>query len=204
VGMNSRLRKYAYTLVAKRDGEKCRICGRKGNSNTLVVDHIDDNDKNNPRDGSNWQLLCRRHNIAHLKHAAVVQKVVRSTPALDAPEGLSAEMRKNRTSEPAFRHFAYAFVRKHGATPFETLVERGAFRGKCSTVTTRRYLKAFSVPAGQPMDEDDPPLVRYYDSTADEDMVRIRPGAQWKGEDDAAIVIDDIIDEESTGPSPAP
>lgn len=199
VGINSRLRKYAYGLVKKRDGEKCRICGRKGNSLTLIVDHIDDNDSHNPRDGSNWQLLCRRHNNPHLKNPGQIERMKRAQAPLDAPESMSAELRKNLRSEPIFQHFVYSYVRKHNAQPFETLVNIGAFKAHCSTITTRRYLKKFSVPKDY-AEDDGPPLLRYYDDTAGEDMICLRPGAQWKGEPD--FIEDDEL-EKVTGPSPA-
>ena len=42
---------------------KCSICGSKKN---LCIHHKDRNRKNNPLNGSNWQILCHRcHQILH-------------------------------------------------------------------------------------------------------------------------------------------
>lgn len=44
-------------------GEKCNRCGTTEN---LVVHHIDENRNNNPLDGSNWEILCKRcHQLHH-------------------------------------------------------------------------------------------------------------------------------------------
>jgi 5-methylcytosine-specific restriction enzyme A len=38
------------------------ICEARGCTEASTdFDHIDGNPRNNPRDGSNWQMLCRRH-----------------------------------------------------------------------------------------------------------------------------------------------
>lgn len=186
MGMNSRLRKFAYGLCVKRDGEKCKICGHRGHTLSLVVDHVDDDDRHNPRDGSNWQLLCRRHNNPHLKTPAQTERLMRTQGPIDAPDNMSAEMRKNIQAERIFQHWVYAYVRKNGAKPFEMLVNMGAFKAKCSPVTSRRYLKKFSVPTGV-VDADGPPLVRYYNDLASEDFIAIRTGAKWKPDDELKL-----------------
>lgn len=46
-------------------GEKCNRCGEL-NFNKLLVHHIDENRKNNPDNGSNWEVLCKRcHQLNH-------------------------------------------------------------------------------------------------------------------------------------------
>ena len=58
--MNSRDRKAVYNYLARTHGEMCNLCKIDGNSKTLVVDHIDNNNSNNHPE--NVQLLCRRCN----------------------------------------------------------------------------------------------------------------------------------------------
>jgi hypothetical protein len=47
----------------KIHGAKCMRCGAE---KSLLVHHIDGNRKNNPLDGSNWEVLCKRcHQLHH-------------------------------------------------------------------------------------------------------------------------------------------
>lgn len=50
-------------LARKVLPNKCDICGSTEN---LIVHHIDGNRRNNPANGSNWRILCRRcHQVLH-------------------------------------------------------------------------------------------------------------------------------------------
>lgn len=51
-------RKHALKLFP----HECNHCGTK--KKFLEVDHIDKNRDNNPADGSNWQLLCKKCHVA--------------------------------------------------------------------------------------------------------------------------------------------
>lgn len=100
-----------------KDGHACK--------GILCVDHIDNNNNNNPRDGRNWQYLCRGHN-GRKNHRQASRK-----PKLfefqDLKESLKrgrrkedrnergdeieevvirfAEMDKNKKASPVFREF---------------------------------------------------------------------------------------------------
>ena len=60
--------KKARELCRQRDGDKCAVCGKDGKvyrhekKRDFDLDHIDGNKKNNPSDGSNWQLACHSCN----------------------------------------------------------------------------------------------------------------------------------------------
>lgn len=75
--MNPKSRAIAYAFCVKRDGNKCVVCKRhpvakvsdpKHEVKELVVDHLDNDNSNNPDDGSNWELLCRRCNALKNPH----------------------------------------------------------------------------------------------------------------------------------------
>ncbi len=58
--MNGIMRKKLYRIIAERDGEYCKCCGKLPSEGQLVIDHRDNNEKNN--DLANLQLLCRSCN----------------------------------------------------------------------------------------------------------------------------------------------
>jgi len=58
--MSGPMRKKLYRIVAERDEEYCRCCGKLPNEAQLVLDHKDNNNSNNYHE--NLQLLCRSCN----------------------------------------------------------------------------------------------------------------------------------------------
>jgi len=58
--MNKRTRDKLYPIIAKRDGEYCRCCGKLSSEEQLVIDHKDNDNSNNTH--TNLQLLCRACN----------------------------------------------------------------------------------------------------------------------------------------------
>ncbi|GEM_PF-4780040 len=145
--MNARNRKKWYDFLVKRDGECCNITKVKGNSLTLIVDHVDGNDAHNPKDGSNYQLVSRRINL--LKSA----KIREQSPVcvcVGVEEGLqenkqmavnSAEMARNIESEPAFREYIYLEMVAKGEREAAEFIPEAAEKARCSPETIRqRYL----------------------------------------------------------------
>ena len=140
-GMNNRLRIFAYNLCAIRDGEKCFVCNKQGNKSTLIVHHLDNNHRNNPRDGSNWKLACRHDNyILNPRNSKKVKPYIDINTSNDR-DLCSPEMKKNMISEPLFRHWLYKMVIKNKGIPKDEAVNAGAEIAGCSPVTIKqRYL----------------------------------------------------------------
>lgn len=56
---------YWTSFLIARDGTACKLCGRQIHvlNHKIEVDHIDNDPLNNPKDGSNFQLLCKPCNV---------------------------------------------------------------------------------------------------------------------------------------------
>ena len=80
-------------FLLARDGYYCRKCDLplyKLNSK-VNIDHIDNNLDNNPKDGSNYQLLC---------HPCNIKKGMQNIQASIEDRPYTPEMKKNLRSEP--------------------------------------------------------------------------------------------------------
>lgn len=139
--MNSRNRKKFYKLLKERDGEQCNICRKKGGFETLVIDHIDNNNSNN--DPENLQLLCPSDNTKKNPRGKGKKRspVSIDTNAHEAEKIVSAEFRKNQESEPRFRHWLYDKIKVLGKMKFDEVVDAGAEKAGCSQATIIRYIK---------------------------------------------------------------
>jgi hypothetical protein len=140
--MNSKKRKYWYPILVKRDGPQCAWCGVSDKVKQLIIDHIDNNNDNNPNDGSNYQLLCRRHNALksiRAKHEHRPQQFVR--PVIDT---MPATMQKNQEAEPKFVKWLKEYLKENGELEYQTCLVDGACIADCSQVTIGRYLEKHS------------------------------------------------------------
>ena len=113
-GMNKTMHDVAYALLIREAGEQCARCKKKKpDIKRLIVDHIDNDKKNNPADGSNWQLLCDACNVrkrlqykARKKRSSSkfnkIRRVKRSLTPIPIGETLqfrTAQMKKNSEAE---------------------------------------------------------------------------------------------------------
>jgi len=174
-GMNSRLRISAYELCKDRDGEKCNICNEPGTPLTLIVDHLDNNDKNNPKDGSNWQLLCRRHNYIKNPRRKKSIRIHTSLMRSDTRDQSTAEMQKNAQAEPMFRHWIVEQIRhsKDKRIRKDEAINGGAEYASCSPETIRkRYLPKMLSSVGM--------LFIYDDASVGETFITLKP-KHWVG-----------------------
>jgi len=146
-------------------------CACKGD---LCVDHIDNNNNHNPKDGSNWQWLCRGHN-GRKNHRGASRK-----PKLfdfqDLKESLKrgrnkraknergdeeeevkirfAEMDKNKKASPIFREFVSMVIAEVKLVSKKDLLDAGAeyvtqtLGDGCGIdqQTAERYLKKLCAP----------------------------------------------------------
>lgn len=141
--MNSRVRKRLYGILRDRDGERCRICRRRGNEKSLVIDHLDNNNDNNEL--SNLQLLCRRDNSRKNPRGPARRKILSPVSVrvceLDTPQISSAEYSKNQEAEPLFRHWLYDNVRTLGEIEYQEAIDCGAEIANCSQESVKRYIR---------------------------------------------------------------
>jgi hypothetical protein len=133
--------------------------------NTLDIDHIDGNPKNNNPD--NLRLLCRRCNVAtsnksnpRKSHSSDLCVCVRErkkrggrpttrTARDDADyREASPEMQANLTYEATFRSWIMATITTHGFYDRITATNEGAELVGCSPATTARYLLKLTSPSG--------------------------------------------------------
>ena len=142
--MNSRDRKAVYNYLARTHGEMCNLCKIDGNSKTLVVDHIDNNNSNNHPE--NVQLLCRRCN--YKKNPRISER-----EPLDNCESVCPpihyisfihhenEIERSKKKEPLFRKYVIEKIESNLEWEVEDLINSGAEKTGISTITAERYLK---------------------------------------------------------------
>jgi len=130
--MNGPTRKKIYHIIAERDGEYCRCCRALPTERALVIDHRDNNNKNNRHD--NYQLLCRRCN--YLKNPRrPVDECESDCEAQD-----QTELEVSRAREPLFRKFVCHQLNEFGNIPEKEIIFSGSEGVGISPVTAQRYL----------------------------------------------------------------
>jgi len=149
--MNRRQREKMFELLEDRDGMRCRICGRFGNSSTLVVDCIDNSGDHS--DPENLQLLCKSHNTKKNPRGLGRFNPLKPSLSLEKIEPKrvsSAEMQKNIEAEPAFREWLYRMIQRNGGriSISSDLIDSAAEYCHCSQQTIRRYLSKTTSSSG--------------------------------------------------------
>ena len=136
--MNSRMRKTAYPYLKNMFGPYCRGCQALESERELIIDHIDNNNKNN--NPTNWQFLCRSCNYnknPRLEEREPLDVCVGVSKPLDTP----SEIKINREREPLFRKYAEEEVKANVHVLEQELINSGAEKLGLSPRTTDRYLK---------------------------------------------------------------
>jgi len=129
--MNGPTRIKLYKIIAKRDGEYCKCCYALAEEKQLILDHKDNDNKNN--DLLNLQFLCRSCN--YLKNPRPVDECVS-----ECESGAQTEIQVNQRKEPAFRKFVYHELNEYGEVTEHDLISAGAEDIGISPVTAKRYL----------------------------------------------------------------
>ncbi len=130
--MNGQTRAKKYRFQATHNGEYCKRCGILASEKQLVLDHIDNNNKNNKNE--NLQLLCRACN--YLKNP-------RRPLDLCVREGeaeVQSELEVSKLKEPAFRKFVHQQLYEQHEIPEKELVNSACEVVGISPVTGKRYL----------------------------------------------------------------
>jgi len=137
--MNSRDRNFVYPLIAQRDGEFCKGCGKLAKETKegfLCIDHKDNDNSNNKID--NLQLLCRSCN--YLKNPRN-QRSFEERPQ-------TPEMKKGERMEKHFRNWLFGIVSENHKWLLEDVIDSGAEITGGSTETIKRYVRKCISEAG--------------------------------------------------------
>lgn len=167
--MNSRTRQYALSLFRSKkkyyDNSKEKYICQGNNCDRLLlgkevrVDHIDNNNSNNPADGRNWQPLCHSCNTRNsgksMKQLRLMERRKRKAfeNGLSKTNGISAQIAINRVTEPAFREWVLTTIKQFGVVSWIDLVDGGCeFVSQkftaLSQATADRYLRKMTSIAG--------------------------------------------------------
>ncbi len=134
--MNGKTRKKWYEFLAKRDGEFCKCCGKLPTEGQLVVDHRDNNPKNNVPD--NLQLLCRSCNY------------IKNPRPLDLCVSLDSNVvRINKSKEPKYRKFVYDHLDESGSIDYDDAIYSGSEIIGVSPETSKRYIRKMCSKGGR-------------------------------------------------------
>lgn len=145
--MSGPQRKRKYDELVRQDGEFCFIGGEKGDSDTFVIDHWDNDNSNN--EPSNLHLMCKSMNSAKNPRGRGKKERILSSEresaseinaAMEPVRSTSAEFVKNQRSEPAFRHWLFMEIIKYGRLELNDVINTGAAVAGCGQQAIRRYL----------------------------------------------------------------
>lgn len=138
-GMNSRMRKKFYPMLVARDGEYCNICGRVGSTKSLIIDHIDNDKRNNKLE--NLQLLCRRCN--YMKNPRGKSKPLNAHSDIQAPLP-SVEIALSKKYKATFYPWLYRLISECGRVARRDILDAGAEVTGAGQQAIDRYLRACS------------------------------------------------------------
>lgn len=127
-------------MLVRRDGEYCQKCGVSGRDRQLVLDHKNNNSRDNRPE--NFQLLCRPCN--YLKNPRRPENLSVSMGEFDSP----TEIQINLTKEPMFKKFVAQQINELTYVEESDLINSGAESLGLSPITTKRYLNKMCSTAG--------------------------------------------------------
>lgn len=133
--MNKRTRDKLYPIIAKRDGEYCRCCGKLTSEVQLIIDHRDNDNSNNTH--TNLQLLCRSCN--YLKNP-------RNEPldsCVSTNEIFEERLNKFKKKEKKFLEYLDESIENSRAyaIDYKDAINSGAEVADISVETAKRHLK---------------------------------------------------------------
>ena len=160
-GRGGHVRRKYYTAMCVDEGEQCKKCGKHPPEVYLEIHHKDRNSENNVRTNRCFLCTsCNRNNGDSRGKGMKKKPVNESQAVIDAPLAQSAEMKKNKESEPMFLAWLWEQVKKHSRIPVDedfederdlpSAVYGGANASDASPVTTRRWLRKACAKTGNP------------------------------------------------------
>ena len=129
--MNGRTRNKLYMIIVRRDDESCKFCIRSPPEVNLVIDHKDNDNKNNNL--NNLQLVCRSCNYKKNPRRPLAMCVNKEGRVRF--DSISI----NQEKEPKFREYVYREL-EEGRAVWDDLVDSGAELVGVSIATTKKYL----------------------------------------------------------------
>jgi len=131
-------------MLITNSGEYCKCCGYYKIPSKLVINHKDNNLKNNELD--NLQILCRscvnlKYQTSEHNDLCVKTKTKEETP-----------ISINREKEPKFKEFVYRNIPCGSAIALKAIINSGAEEIDASPVTTRHYLDKMVSRSGELME----------------------------------------------------
>ena len=134
--LNSKQLEYARTICIAKQGDQCSLCHKPLSESKTVadVDHIDGNKKNNPLDGSNWQLVHHSCNLVKW-HFQKRMKVI------DGEKSPPFEYNISTKYELAWMRWMISEIEQNGSIDYKKAINTGALEINSNPVTTKRYLE---------------------------------------------------------------
>ncbi len=122
-------------FLIERDGRFCNYCKTPLHllKHKIEVDHKNGNPYDNPKDGSNYQLLCKKCNNEQYHRQRHKQQIIEDRP-------YSPSMQTNARSEPKWSNWICNNTLEKGSTCKGEAIANGAYSAEVSPASTRRYL----------------------------------------------------------------
>lgn len=137
--LNTRQTEQWIPFLIARDGPICNTklghgCGKPLYElmSKVNIDHVDNNVDNNPKDGSNYQLLCHSCNVK--KELTKLETKIEDRP-------YTPEMKKNLKAEPKWTNWMINEIIENHSVCYGEAINNGASIVGVSPETTKRYLK---------------------------------------------------------------
>jgi len=105
-----------------------------GLNSVANVDHIDNDDTNNPRNGTNWRMLCHSCNI---KKSWILKK----ESIVESDTKVPFELKIGTKMELKWIKWLMDSIRKDGKVLYSKAINTGALEADCSPETIKRYLR---------------------------------------------------------------
>lgn len=153
--MNSRTRRRLLPVLFARDGRCCKWCGEELTEKTARIDHVNNDNSDNAL--TNMQILCHSCNVRkdprglgrfNPKRGQGIEHIG------DGKQRTSAELERNKETEPRYRRWLLMMVQKHKFVNGEDAVFGGAEAAHCSPETAKKYLRKLTSIVGM-FDWDD-------------------------------------------------
>jgi len=151
--MSGKKAKLALEICIDRDGVLCVDCGKRP---AREVHHVDENEENNPPDGSNWWGLCHScHRKMHPRGPnkptltpsermtlleSESESVRESMP--EEAKAQTLEMAKNSVCYPMFVEWLGGIIDEMGIISLADVKNGGAYKVGCSQQAIQRYSDA--------------------------------------------------------------